>query len=266
MSTASPHTLAPAAARGPSPGRRGPSLLLRTQARLFLREPITLLWGIALPVVILVAIGAAAGDHHERDLGGLRVIDTYVPTLAIFSLAILAINALPPALAQDRERGILRRMATTPVRPSRLLAAQLVIHAVVALVSLVAVVLVGRFAFDVRLPDPFGGFVLVLVLTGASLLSIGVLLAAVAPTARAANGLGAMTFFPMMFLGGLWIPRATMSDTLLHISDATPVGAAIGALQDVTTGGSWPSIGALAVIAAWGIVAAFLATRLFRWQ
>jgi ABC-2 type transport system permease protein len=194
------------------------------------------------------------------------VIDTYVPTLTVFALGMLALNALPPTLAADRERGILRRLATTPVAPSRLLAAQLTIHAAVGVVSLGAVVLLGRLAFGVALPDPLGGFVLTLALTGASLLSVGVLLTAVAPTVRAANALGAMTFFPMMFFGGLWIPRAAMSDTLRHVSDATPVGAAVGALQDVTTGGAWPSAGALLVVAAWGVVAALLATRLFRWQ
>ncbi|WP_026909490.1 ABC transporter permease [Patulibacter minatonensis] len=265
--TATPDALSPTTARGPSPGRRRrPSQLLRTQARLFLREPVTLLWTLAVPLIILVAIGAAAGGKHEQDLGGLRVIDTYVPTLAVFSLAMLAVNVLPPTLATDRERGILRRLATTPVRPSRLLAVQLVIHAAVAVVSLLAVVAVGRLAFDVALPDPFPAFLVILVLTGASLLAIGVLIAAIAPTVRAANGLGALAFFPLMFFGGLWIPRETMSDTLRHVSDATPVGAAVGALQDVTTGGTWPSVGALGVIAAWGIVVGVLATRHFRWQ
>lgn len=265
MATAAPtpHVLAP---RPRSAARHRRTLLLRTQARLFLREPMTLAWALALPLIILVAIGLAAGDQHEADLGGLRVIDTYVPTLAVFALGMLALNALPPSLASDRERGVLRRLATTPVRPVRLLVAQLVIHGAVGLVSLCSVVLVGRIAFGVRLPDPFLGFVLILVLTGATLLSIGVLLTAIAPTVRAANALGAMTFFPMMFFGGLWIPRATMSDGLRHVSDATPVGAAVGALQDVTTGGSWPSLGALAVIAAWGVAAAVLATRRFRWQ
>jgi ABC-2 type transport system permease protein len=266
MSTTATHeSLSSAADRGPSSGRRR-TTLLRTQARLFLREPSTLVWSLVVPLVILVAIGAAAGGTHERDLGGLRVIDVYVPTLSVFALAMLAINVLPPSLAGDRERGILRRLATTPVRPGRLLGAQLVIHAVVGVVSLCAVVAVGRLAFDVRLPDPFLGFVLILVLTGASLLAIGVLIAAVAPTTRAANALGALTFFPMMFFGGLWISRETMSDALRHVSDATPVGAAVGALQDVTTGGSWPSLGALGVIAAWGVVAALLANRWFRWQ
>lgn len=249
---------APRAARGAG--------LFRTQARLFLREPVLLVWTIVVPLIILVAIGAAAGGARQDDLGGLRVIDVYVPTMAVFSLVIVGINALPPNLGNDRERGVLRRLATTPARPSRMVAAQLGVHAIAAAVSSTLIVVVGRVAFDVALPDPFLGFVVVLLLAGAAVLGLGSVIAAVAPSAKAASALGTATFFPLMFLGGLWIPRDTMSSVLVRISDLTPVGAAVGALQDVTTGGSWPSSGALIVMAVWAAAATLLAVRCFRWQ
>ncbi|MGE4426332.1 MAG: ABC transporter permease [Solirubrobacteraceae bacterium] len=251
-------------ARPRRPWRR--TRLLRTQVRLFLREPLAVAWVLGLPVIILLVIGATTGGERQADLGGLRVVDTYVPTLSVLSLAMLAFSALPATLVNDREWGILRRLATTPVGPRRLLTVHLTIYATVAAVSLAAVVVVGRLAFGVPLPDPFIGFVIVLVVAGGSLLSIGVLLAAVAPTGRAAGALGAMTLFPTMFLGGLWLPREAMSDTLRQISDLTPVGAAVGALQDVTTAGAWPSAGALLVMVAWGVAAALPAAYAFRWE
>jgi ABC-2 type transport system permease protein len=99
----------------------------------------------------------------------------------------------------------------------------------------------------------------------AALLGLGLLLAALAPSSRAASAISTLLFFPMMFFAGLWAPREAMSPLLRDVSDATPLGAAVGALQSATEG-AWPSALHLLVLAVWAAVCAGLATRLFRWQ
>jgi ABC-2 type transport system permease protein len=242
------------------------STLVRTEARLFLREPLAMFWGVAFPVVLLAVIGSLPSSREPaKEYGGLRFLDVYVPVLLLFSLGVLALNALPPVLATYRERGVLRRLATTPVGPVRMLAAQLGLHAAVGVVSLVAVLVLARVAFSVSLPAEPLGFALAVVLAGASLLAIGLFLSAVAPTGRTANALGAITFFPMMFFAGLWLPRASMGAGLRHVSDFTPLGAAAGAIQAAVEGG-WPRVLHLAVLAGWTVLAGGAAIRLFRWQ
>src|SRR5262249_6970312 len=148
------------------------------------------------------------------NLDGLTLAATYVPIVIAFSIAMLALNVMPVVLATYRERGVLRRMSTTPVPPSRLLAAQLTINAAIAAATTVLVLIIGRIAFDVGLPRQVGGFLLALVLAAAGLFAIGLTIAALAPTGKVANAAGALTFFPMMFFAGLWVPRAIMPDAL----------------------------------------------------
>lgn len=249
-----------------SRGRSPFVALALTEGKLFLREPVAVIWGLVFPVVLLVVIGSlTASDRPARDLGGLRVIDAYVPILMVFVLAILALSALSTVLAGYRERGYLRRLATTPVGPSRLLAAQLALTATVAAGAIVLIAAVGRLAYQVRLPHQLAGFVLVIALGAAATLALGALLAAVSPGGRSANAIGALALFPMMFFAGLWLPRAQMSPALRHISDFTPLGATVGAVQD-TIRGSWPHPAHLAVLAVYTLVLVPVAVKLFRWD
>src|SRR3954466_6009173 len=96
--------------------------LLKTETKLLLREPLLLFWGVLFPLVLLTVMGLA-GDKPDPDLGGLTLVQTYVPVLIEITFTILGVSALPTALATYRERGVLKRLATAPVRPSRLLGA-----------------------------------------------------------------------------------------------------------------------------------------------
>jgi ABC-2 type transport system permease protein len=238
--------------------------LAAVEWRLLRREPLVLAFGLAFPIVLLVVMGLAT-DGADTNLGGLTLIEAYVPILVAFNLAMLGISAMPSALASYRERGVLRRMATTPVPPWRMLASQLAVHCTIGTCAVIGVLLVSRLAFDVPLPGSALGFALAFVLTAAPMLAIGLVIASVAPTSRTASAIGTFTWFPLMFFAGLWIPRAAMGDTLRSISDLTPLGAGVGALQDAMAG-TFPDVGHLAVMAAWAVAAAVVATRLFRWE
>ncbi|WP_028057643.1 ABC transporter permease [Candidatus Solirubrobacter pratensis] len=238
--------------------------LLKTETKLLLREPILLFWGVAFPLVLLTVMGLA-GDKPDPDLGGLSLVQSYVPILVAFTFTILGVSALPTAVATYRERGVLRRLATTPLRPSRVLAAQLATSGAMAAVTAVLILALARTAFGVGLPGAPLAFLLALILAAAALLGIGLVIAALAPRARIAGAMGTMLFFPLMFFAGLWAPRATMGATLRDIGDYTPLGAAVQALQDASAG-AWPDAKQLLVMLAYAVVSAVAATRLFRWQ
>jgi ABC-2 type transport system permease protein len=238
--------------------------LLKTEIKLLLREPILVFWGVAFPLVLLTVMGLA-GDKADPDLGGLSLVATYVPVLIGFTFTIMGVSALPTALATYRERGVLKRFATTPVKPAWLLSAQLAIEAFMAAITSILILAIARIAFGVGLPDEAIGFLLALILSASALLGIGLLIAALAPRARVAAAVGTMLFFPLMFFAGLWAPRATMSHTLRTIGDYTPLGSTVQALQDATAG-TFPHPSQLLVMAGYAVVSAGIAIRLFRWQ
>jgi ABC-2 type transport system permease protein len=263
LTGSAPAHAAPRPQRAPSRATRA---LMRTELKLFLREPVAVFWGVAFPVVLLVILGVATGhDHGSKDLGGLRAVDVYVPIVIAMSLGMLGVNALPPTVAAYREQGVLRRLATTPAGAPRVLGAQLAIFALVGAITTVLLVVVGKLAFSVSLPGSPVGFVVAVILSALSLVAIGLFIAAVAPTSKFANAAGAMSFFPLLFFAGLWVPRDVMPAILRHVSDATPLGAGVQAMQDATAG-SFPGLLQLGVMVAWTVVFGAAAIRLFRWE
>jgi ABC-2 type transport system permease protein len=240
--------------------------LTLTELKLFLREKSGPAFGVGLPLLLLIIFGNLPFYHeHRADLGGRTLLDAYVPILVAFVLAMLALNVLPPVLAGYREKGVLRRLRTTPVGPVRVLAAQLIITLLTAVVAVTTLLLVARFAFGVVLPRQLAGFLLTTLLAALALTSLGLLVAGAAPGGRAANALGAAVFYPTVFLSGLFLPIQTMPATLRHLSHATPLGAAVTAMQDATNG-HWPHWPALVTLVAWAVAAAGPAARFFRWE
>jgi ABC-2 type transport system permease protein len=124
---------------------------------------------------------------------------------------------------------------------------------------------VGAVAFDTAMPEQPAGFLVAFLLAAASLFAVGVLIAAVAPSGKAASAIGTILFFPMMFLAGLYFPREAMPEVLRRIGDYTPLGAGVQALQDAITG-AWPQPLHLMVMAAITIAASLTAAKLFRWE
>ncbi|WP_293697294.1 ABC transporter permease [uncultured Agrococcus sp.] len=240
--------------------------LTGTETKLFLREPIGVIFALVLPPALLIILGLIPAFREVKpELDGLRVIDVYTPIVIALGIATLALTNLPQQLATYRERGILRRMRTTPVTPATLLGAQLLMSMMVSLVTMAVLLAIARFAFAVPLPDAPFAFFLAFVLSAAAMFSVGLLVAALAPGASSASAMGLVLFFAMLFFAGLWISRNAMHDVLRTISDFTPLGAGVQSLHDAAAG-NWPSLLHILVVLGWTIVAGGLAARLFRWE
>ena len=240
--------------------------IMLNEARLTWRRPVGLIGGVAIPLVLLVIFGKVGKfQQHSASLGGLTAFDLYLPIHMVFALAMLALLGLPIPLASYRELGLLRRLSTTPVPRSWMLIAQGLVQLCVAVAAIVIMIIVSMAAFGSPAPKSPAGVMVAVALSAAGLFPIGLLIAAIARTANGASVIGRLAFFPMMFFAGLWLPRALMPGVLLTISNYTPLGAAVEAIQDSMLQG-FPPVAPLLVLAGYAVVFGFLARRFFRWE
>jgi ABC-2 type transport system permease protein len=237
--------------------------LIASEAKLLFRDPISWLAAIALPSVILLIFGAVFPPQPDPALGGYRWLDLFLPSLLVITTATLGIQTLPIRLATYREKGVLRRLSTTPAHPSRLLGAQLVIYATTAVAGMIVLLVTGQVVFGIPLPANPLAYIAAFTLGVAALFAIGLIIAAFAPSARTATAIAIPMFFVVMFLGGVYLPRYLLPDILVTIGNYTPPG--VQALTDAWLGAA-PQLLPLAGMAAITVIAGAIAVRVFRWE
>ncbi|MEV0646258.1 ABC transporter permease [Phytomonospora sp. NPDC050363] len=257
-----PNTTAPPAAKGGSATWR----LIRAEMKLNVREKVGPFWGVGFPLVLMIILGSIPSLREpSEENGGLAAFEIYVPVIILFTLALLALIALPGTLAGYREHGVLRRMQTTPIGSIRVLAAQLAANLAIAIVAAVLFYSVAVIAFGVHLPGSIAAFAVGWALVAVAMLSIGLLITALAPGRHSASAIGTVLFFPMMFFAGLWIPITQMPPLLRDISHYTPLGAAMRVFQDAYEG-SFPHVQPVLALLGYAIICSAAAIRWFRWQ
>jgi ABC-2 type transport system permease protein len=237
------------------------------EAKLAARDFITIPLALLLPTALVLAFGLPASSRvPDPAFGGARAVDSALPALAVaLAAASLAFTVLPTYFALYRERGVLRRMSTTPARPSALLIAYLIIHLTLSLAAVVLTLVVGMLAVDMSPPRHLPGFVAAYVLGVAAVFGISLIIAAVARSARAGSGWGFLLFFPSLFFAGAYLPKEQMPDWLSRMGDFTPLGAFRITVQDAWAGTA-PEWGLLVFLAAVAAGSVWLAARRFRWE
>ncbi|PRY40344.1 ABC transporter permease [Umezawaea tangerina] len=238
--------------------------VIRVEAKLYLREGVMAYFSLLFPTILLLVLGAIPMLRSpDPTFGGLRFIDGYVGTLVVITLGYLGLQRVPTTVATYREKGVLRRLSTTPLHPAKVLTAQLVVNLAAAVTSVVLVVAAGKLVFDIDLPHHPVGFVLATLLGATSLFALGLVIAALAPTARAATGVAGVLFILIMFFGGAYLPRFLLPEAVNTVGRYLPPGVA--ALQNAWVGTA-PEPLHLVIMALITAFAGTVAARTFRWE
>jgi ABC-2 type transport system permease protein len=237
---------------------------MSVEAKLFLREPLAVFFGVVFPTILLVVMGLVPALVRTDPDTGVRFIDYFTPSIVVLTLAMIGLQVVPNALAAYREQGVLRRLSVTPAHPGNLLVAHLVINLGAALLSIALLMVVGNLAFDIPWPRHLPMFALALVTGVVALFAIGLIVASVAPTTRAVGMAATLLFVLVMFFGGVYVPRFLLPDIITRIGAYVPPG--VQALHDGWVGNTAPVGSHLLVMALIAVVTATVAAKIFRWE
>jgi ABC-2 type transport system permease protein len=239
--------------------------LVKVEGKLALREPTGIIFGVGLPVFLLIIFGRLPAFGKIVPGTTSTLFEIYIPILITTVLIMIGLISLPIPLARDREIGWLRRISTTPVSPTMLLAAQVTINIILAAIAFGILTVGSVFIFGVHGPFEIPGFVLSIVLATVAMFSLGLLIAALASSQGVAGGFAMGLLYPLLFFAGIYVPTEYFPGYLQTISKFTPVGAAVKALES-SMQGTFPSVIPLLVMAAYAAFFSFVAIHYFRWE
>jgi ABC-2 type transport system permease protein len=125
----------------------------------------------------------------------------------------------------------------------------------------------GQRYYPVGLDLPLIPFAVALLASTLCILSMGFVIAAMVPTARFAQPIGAVILYPMVALSGLFVPIASLPSMLQPLARVLPLTYVVSLLTGILKGEPWSAhtgdVGALAVIGAACIA---LSAKVFRWE
>lgn len=231
--------------------------LTYTEGRLLSREWAAMLFAFVFPPATLLILAGAFGDSPDPEFGGVLPSDFYVTGYMGVPLGALALIGLPVVLASYRERDVLRRFAAFGVQTVTVVSAQALVTAALVVVAAGTVYVVAAPTYGVPSVDDGlavgAGFVVGTV----TMIVLGVALGLAVRTARAAQALGLLAFFPMWLLSGGGPPPDVMSEPMRRIADVLPLTHAVAAIRDpwLGTGGVGVHLLVLSIWLALGLAA-----------
>ncbi|MBK7176507.1 MAG: ABC transporter permease [Chloroflexi bacterium] len=239
--------------------------MIWTELKLQLREPVSVFFTLAFPLMLLFIFGSIYGNEPSDYLGGHGSIDISVPGYIGMIIGTIGMLSLPIALSTYREQGILRRLQATPLPSSIILWSQVAVNVIMTLLGASMLVIAGFVVYDLSVPQASLGLLLAVILSGFSFLAVGFVLAGVLPTARSAQAVGMALFYPMLFLSGAAMPRQVMPEGVQKFSELLPLTHVVKLLEGLWLDGVWNQT-SLAVVVGLLMVCLVISRRTFRWE
>jgi ABC-2 type transport system permease protein len=227
--------------------------LAGTEMKLFVREPIVLTFVFAFPVLTVLVLGGVF-DDDDRAFEGALPSDYYIAAYIGVVIAAIGLVMLPVHLASYRERGVLRRFDVSRYPRWALPTAWILVAMVITVVAVAVLLVTSHLVYGLPEPNDLLGVVVGTLLGAFAFISIGIALGMALPSARSAQGLGMLLFFPFFLLGGAGPPPDAMGDPMSSIANVVPLTHVVRSIQE-----PWLDLGSptghLAVLAALAVLA-----------
>ena len=191
--------------------------LIKMELKKLIREPAILFLMLIFPLILTFFFGLGFAGM-ETGTPGVTQFDVMVPGLYAF-VCIFIIMTVAMTFSEDREKGLLKRMNTTPLTSGEFIGSHLLTN---TLISVMQVVIVVVLSYLLGFSGDIGGlgiaFIFMIFLSVCSV-GLGLITATIAKTPGAATGISFIFIMPQMFLGTYIVPA---TDTTRVISMFLP--------------------------------------------
>jgi ABC-2 type transport system permease protein len=234
--------------------------LIRAEFRLTMRDPLVLTFVLVFPIVTMLIIGGAFGTDPDPAFEHQNPAHWYVASYFTVVIAAVGLVMLPVHLASYRERGVLRRFAAAGFPRWSFAITELVLGLATIAVAGALLLAVAAPVYGIPSVHDLGRVLLGLIFGAIGFVSIGVLLGTVLPSARAAQAVGLMLFFPSFLLGAGGPPPHVMGSVLRQIGDVLPLTWVTTSIRQPWLGIGTPT-GMLVAVIALAVTATAVAAR-----
>jgi ABC-2 type transport system permease protein len=235
--------------------------LVRAEIKLMTRDPLVLTFVFAFPIVTMLIIGGAFGTaSNNPGFDYVNPAHWYVASYLTVVIAATGLVMLPVHLASYRERGVLRRFAAAGFPRWSFAIAQLIVGLLTTAVACALLLVVAAPVYGIPAVHDGWRVAVALPLGAIAFVSIGVLLGSLLPSARAAQAVGLLIFFPSFLLGAGGPPPHVMGSVVRKVADPLPLTLLTNAVREPWLG-LGPATGSLIAIAALAVVASVVAAR-----
>jgi ABC-2 type transport system permease protein len=251
------------AIRQPAPARTAHSVrrprsvarrLIGTEILLMVRDPLTLTFVFVFPVVTMLIIGGSFGTTPDPAFGAINPSQWYVASYLTVVIGATGLIMLPVHIASYRERGVLKRFAASGFPRWSFATAQLVVGLVTIMIAAVLLLAVAAPVYGVPEVHDWWRVVAGVLAGSIAFVGLGVLLGTLLPSARSAQAIGLVLFFPSFLLGGGGPPPGAMGAGMQNIADVLPLSLVTKAVREPWLGlgngtGSLVAVCVIAVLA-----------------
>lgn len=230
---------------------------------------------ILFPVMMLLLFASIfSGDIDETTV---KISQLYVAGIIGSSLMSTGFVGLSIGLATERDAGMIKRLASTPMPHAAYFLGKVGMVIATVLLQVVVLVVLGVALFGVSLPSEPGRwltFVWVFVLGTTAATLLGIAIGGVIRDAKSAPAVVNLPFVALQFISGVWITVTQLPGWLLNVARLFPLfwicqGMRSVFLPDsfleVEPGHTWNHATGALVLLAWCVVGFVLCTRTFRW-
>jgi ABC-2 type transport system permease protein len=206
--------------------------LIRAELTLLRRDPLVLTFVVAFPVVTMLIIGGAFGTTPTRAFDNTNPAHWYVASYLTVVIGAIGLVMTPVHLASYRERGVLRRFAVAGFPRWSFAVAELVTGLIMTVVACTLLLIVALPVYGLPPLHSAWRVLLALAIGAVCFVGIGVLLGSVLRSARSAQAVGLLLFFPSFLLGAGGPPPHVMGSAVRTVAGPLPLTLLTNAVRE----------------------------------